>query len=245
MRSEMLAAMAKMGCPSGEAITTRWPSAAGTSSGLKFAPMVDDWPTGCRYYKYCIQQVGPHLRQEPPCFMAEAGLTADNGSGHALPPVDLEGTASPVFRPANKYFRHCRKILPVVHRRPSSRAHAKAINAFTNPTHEFLQSGWVPGLRGAGGCLPIRPATARRSCRIPWDEFAQGQARRGTFPRSARPTRIFGFAAMLMAGLDGRQEQARSGPPPSTKDLYGPAAGGTQADPDPSAARCARRWGGP
>ena len=95
--------------------------------------------------------------------------------------------------------------------------HAKAINAFTNPTTNSYKR-LIPGFE-APVLLAYSSRNRSASCRIPYRREPQGQARRGALPRSRRPTPIWAIAAMLMAGLDGIQNRIHPGDP-MDKNLY-------------------------
>ncbi len=94
--------------------------------------------------------------------------------------------------------------------------HARAINAFTNAaTNSYKRL--VPGFE-APVLLAYSARNRSASCRIPW--VADPRARRieVRFPDSCGNP-YFMFAAMMMAGLDGIQNQLDPGEP-LEKDLY-------------------------
>jgi glutamine synthetase len=116
--------------------------------------------------------------------------------------------------------------------------HAKALNAFTNPTTNSYKR-LVPGYRSAGaarlfGAQPLgfvpHPVRHRR----------QGQARRSAASPIRRPTPTSCYAALLMAGLDGIKNKIH----PATRWTRTCTTCRRKNWPRcrPSAARCAKRW---
>jgi glutamine synthetase len=94
--------------------------------------------------------------------------------------------------------------------------HAKALNAFTNPgTNSYKRL--VPGFEA-----PINLAYSARNrsaaCRIPFVSSPKARRVEVRFP-DPMMNPYLGFAAMLMAGLDGVQNKIKPGDP-LDKDLY-------------------------
>ena len=107
--------------------------------------------------------------------------------------------------------------------------HAKALNAFTNPTTNSYKR-LMPGFE-APVLLAYSSRNRSASCRIPFVAEPEGQARRGALPRSARPTPTSPIAAMLMAGLDGIENKIHPGDADGQEPLR-PAAGGAEERAD-------------
>ena len=94
--------------------------------------------------------------------------------------------------------------------------HAKAINAFTNATTNSYKR-LVPGYE-APVLLAYSARNRSASCRIPIASSPNGQRVEVRFPDPAG-CHYLGFAAMLMAGLDGIQNKIHPGDP-MDKNLY-------------------------
>jgi glutamine synthetase len=206
MRSEMLGAMAKMGVKVEK--HHHEVASAQHELGMKFAPMVY-MADQLQIYKYCIQQVA-QIYGKTACFMPKP-VYGDNGSGmHCHQSIWKDG--QPVFA-GNKYSDLSETCLSYI---AGVIKHAKAINAFTNPTTNSYKR-LVPGFE-APVLLAYSARNRSASCRIPWTNSPKAKRVEVRFPDPlANP--YLGFAAMLMAGLDGIKNKLDPGPA-IDKDLY-------------------------
>ena len=207
MRSEMLGAMKRMGCT-----VEKHHHEVGSAQhelGMKFAPMV---LMADRHAD--LQVLHPPGRQDlrqDRDLHAQADLRRQR-LRHALPPVDLEGRQAAVRR---QQVRRPVRHVPALHRRHhQARAHDQRLH---QPDHQLLQAAGA-GLRGAGaarlfGAQPLGLAAASRSPPRPRRKRVEVR-----FPDPlCNP--YLGFAAMLMAGLDGIKNKLDPGEP-IDKDLY-------------------------
>ena len=218
MRSEMLAAMAKMGAKVEK--HHHEVASAQHELGMKFSPLTQ-MADMMQVYKYCIQQVA-QIYGKTATFMPKP-VYGDNGSGmHCHQSIWKAG--KPVFA-GNKYA-DLSETCSVLHRRHHQARQGD--QRLHQPDHQLLQASGA-GLRSAGAArlLGAQPLGV-----VPHSVHDQpeGQARRGSFPRSARQS-----VSCLRRDADGRprrhQEQARSGLGDRQGSLRS-AAGRAQEDPD-------------
>jgi len=160
-------------------------------------------------YKYCIHQVA-HIYGKTATFMPKP-VYGDNGSGmHVHQSIWKEG--KPVFA-GNKYSDLSETCLAYI---AGIIKHAKAINAFTNPSTNSYKR-LVPGYE-APVLLAYSARNRSASCRIPYTASPKAKRVEVRFPDPlANP--YLGFAAMVMAGLDGVKNKLDPGPA-MDKDLY-------------------------
>jgi glutamine synthetase len=176
--------------------------------GLKFSPltqMADMMQT----YKYCIQQVA-QIYGKTATFMPKP-IYGDNGSGmHCHQSIWKDG--KPMFA-GDKYAGLSDMCLNYI---GGIIKHAKAINAFTNPTTNSYKR-LVPGFE-APVLLAYSARNRSASCRIPYTESPKAKRVEVRFPDPlANP--YLAFSAMLLAGLDGIKNKLNPGGP-MDKDLY-------------------------
>ena len=227
MRGEMLAAMAKMGAKVEK--HHHEVASAQHELGLKFSPMTY-MADQLQIYKYCIHQVA-NIYGKTATFMPKP-IYGDNGSGmHCHQSIWKDG--KPVFA-GNKYADLSETCLSYI---AGIIKHAKSINAFTNPTTNSYKR-LVPGYE-APVLLAYSARNRSASCRIPFTTSPKAKRVEVRFPDPlANP--YLGFAAMLMAGLDGIKNKLRSRRRDGQGSLRS-AAAGAEENPDRVRLACARR----
>jgi len=206
MRGEMLAAMGAMGVP----IEKHHHEVASAQHelGIKFSPIIK--AADCvQIYKYVIHQVA-HAYGKTVTFMPKP-VYGDNGSGmHCHQSIWKDG--KPLFA-GDQYAGLSMDALYYI---GGIIKHAKAINAFTNPTTNSYKR-LVPGFE-APVLLAYSARNRSASCRIPFGQSPKAKRVEVRFPDPlANP--YLGFAAMLMAGVDGIKNKIHPGDP-MDKDLY-------------------------
>jgi glutamine synthetase len=206
LRSEMLGAMAKMGVKVEK--HHHEVASAQHELGMKFSPLVT-MADQMQIYKYCIQQAAL-LHGKTATFMPKP-VYGDNGSGmHCHQSIWKDG--QPVFA-GDKYAGLSDTCLSYI---AGIIRHAKAINAFSNPTTNSYKR-LVPGFE-APVLLAYSSRNRSASCRIPWTNSPKAKRVEVRFPDPlANP--YLAFSAMLMAGLDGIKNKLDPGAA-MDKDLY-------------------------
>ena len=206
MRSEMLGAMARMGVKVEK--HHHEVASAQHELGMKFSPMVM-MADQLMIYKYCITQVA-QIYGKTATFMPKP-IYGDNGSGMHCHQSIWKG-GKPVFA-GNKYADLSEACLHYI---GGIIKHAKALNAFTNPTTNSYKR-LIPGFE-APVLLAYSARNRSAGCRIPIVSSPKGKRVEVRYPDGAANP-YMAFAAMLMAGLDGIQNRIHPGDP-IDKNLY-------------------------
>jgi glutamine synthetase len=206
LRSEMLSSMAEMGIKVEKHHHEVAP--AQHELGMKFSTLVA-MADQMQIYKYCIHQVAAAYGKTA-TFMPKP-LYGDNGSGmHTHQSVWKAG--KPLF--AGSGYADLSDL--ALHYIGGIIKHAKALNAFTNPTTNSYKR-LIPGFE-APVLLAYSARNRSASCRIPYGSGPKAKRVEVRFPDPAANPYL-AFAAMLMAGLDGIENRIDPGQP-MDKDLY-------------------------
>ena len=176
--------------------------------GLIFSSLTDQGDQ-LQKYKYIIQNVA-HAYGKSATFMPKP-IAGDNGTGmHCNMSIWKDG--KPLFA-GDKYADLSDEALYYI---GGILRHAKALNAFTNPTTNSYKR-LIPGFEAP----VLRAYSARNrsaSVRIPWTESPKAKRVEVRFPDpTANP--YLAFSALLMAGLDGINNKIDPGQA-MDKDLY-------------------------
>jgi len=206
MRSEMLSSMASMGVKVEK--HHHEVASAQHELGMKFDTLVL-MADHMQVYKYCIHNVA-NAYGKTATFMPKP-IYGDNGSGmHVHQSIWKEG--KPLFG-GDGYAGLSETALHYI---GGIIKHAKAINAFSNPTTNSYKR-LVPGFE-APVLLAYSARNRSASCRIPYTESPKAKRVEVRFPDPlANP--YLAFSAMLMAGLDGIKNKLNPGQA-MDKDLY-------------------------
>lgn len=206
IRSEMLSVMGDMGI----VIEKHHHEVASAQHelGIKFQPMIKSADDVLKY-KYVVHQVA-NAYGKTASFMPKP-VYGDNGSGmHCHQSIWRDG--KPLFA-GDEYAGLSMECLYYI---GGVIKHAKAINAFTNPTTNSYKR-LVPGFE-APVLLAYSARNRSASCRIPFGQSPKAKRVEVRFPDPlANP--YLAFTALLMAGLDGIKNKIHPGEP-MDKDLY-------------------------
>lgn len=206
IRSEMVSIMKECGLPMDKHHQEVAPSQH--ELGLTFGTLVET-AERVQTYKYITHQVA-RAYGKTATFMPKP-IAADNGSGmHVHMSIWKDG--KPLFA-GNSYADLSETCLYYI---GGIIKHAKAINAFTNPSTNSYKR-LVPGFE-APVLLAYSARNRSASCRIPYSSSPNGKRVEVRFPDpTANP--YLAFAALMMAGLDGIENKIHPGEA-MDKDLY-------------------------
>jgi len=206
IRGEMVATMLEMGLPMDK--HHHEVAAAQHELGITFGKLVETCDR-IQVYKYVVHQVA-HAYGKTATFMPKP-IKDDNGSGMHTHMSIWDGS-KPLFA-GNGYAGLSDMALHYI---GGVIKHAKAVNAFSNPTTNSYKR-LVPGFE-APVLLAYSSRNRSASCRIPYGTGDKAKRVEFRFPDPlANP--YLSCAALLMAGLDGIQNKIHPGDA-MDKNLY-------------------------
>ncbi len=206
IRAEMVSTMLEMGLPCDK--HHHEVAAAQHELGLTFGTLTQT-ADRMQIYKYVVHQVA-HAYGKTATFMPKP-IKDDNGSGMHTH-ISIWEKGKPLFA-GNGYAGLSDMCLYFI---GGVIKHAKALNAFTNPTTNSYKR-LVPGFE-APVLLAYSSRNRSASCRIPYGAGAKAKRVEFRFP-DAMANPYLCYAALLMAGLDGIQNKIHPGDA-MDKNLY-------------------------
>ena len=206
IRGEMVATMLEMGLPCDK--HHHEVAAAQHELGLTYGHLVET-ADRMQIYKYVVHMVAQAYGKTA-TFMPKP-IAKDNGSGMHTHMSIWDG-GKPTFA-GNGYAGLSETCIYFI---GGIIKHAKAINAFTNPTTNSYKR-LVPGYE-APVLLAYSARNRSASCRIPYGSGEKSRRVEFRFP-DATANPYLAYAALLMAGLDGIQNKIHPGEP-MDKNLY-------------------------
>ncbi len=206
IRSEMVSTMKAMGLPMDK--HHHEVAAAQHELGITYGALTETCDR-TQVYKYVVQQVA-HAYGKTATFMPKP-IKEDNGSGmHTHMSIWKEG--KPLFA-GNGYAGLSETCLHYI---GGVIKHARALNAFTNPTTNSYKR-LVPGFE-APVLLAYSSRNRSASCRIPYGAGEKSKRVEFRFP-DALANPYLSASALLMAGLDGIENKIHPGDA-MDKNLY-------------------------
>jgi len=206
VRAEMVSTMLEMGLPCDK--HHHEVAAAQHELGLTFGTLTQT-ADRMQIYKYVVHQVAAAYGKTA-TFMPKP-IKEDNGSGMHTHMSIWDGK-TPLFA-GDQYAGLSEMCLFFI---GGIIKHAKAINAFTNPSTNSYKR-LVPGYE-APVLLAYSARNRSASCRIPYGAGAKAKRVEVRFP-DAMANPYLAYAALMMAGLDGIQNKIHPGPA-MDKNLY-------------------------
>ena len=206
IRGEMVSTMIEMGLPCDK--HHHEVAASQHELGLTFGTLTQT-ADRMQIYKYVVHQVA-HAYGKSATFMPKP-IKEDNGSGMHTH-LSIWNGKEPLFA-GNGYAGLSDMCLYFI---GGILKHAKALNAFTNPTTNSYKR-LVPGYE-APVLLAYSSRNRSASCRIPYGTGAKAKRVEVRFP-DAMANPYLAYAALFMAGLDGIQNKLHPGDA-MDKNLY-------------------------
>ncbi|MBW8910342.1 MAG: type I glutamate--ammonia ligase [Sphingomonas sp.] len=206
IRAEMVSTMLEMGLPCDK--HHHEVASAQHELGLTFGTLVTT-ADRMQIYKYVCWQVAAAYGKTV-TFMPKP-IKEDNGSGMHTH-ISIWGEGKPLFA-GNGYAGLSEMCLYFI---GGVIKHAKALNAFTNPTTNSYKR-LVPGYE-APVLLAYSARNRSASCRIPYGAGAKAKRVEFRFP-DAMANPYLCYSALLMAGLDGIENKIHPGEA-MDKNLY-------------------------